>query len=488
MTNHTTGLNNIESEPQITKINPQFKFEGIGIEDLKNDTAQTLLQLKEDKEATENKFPVNVFPPLFRDLIEDCNKSLNFPNDYTGTAIIAAISTAIGKSCKLKVKNNWYEFPAFYFSIVGNAGANKSHPLKTAFKPFEEIDREMIQRFQKEYESYEAFQSLTKKEKTQGTPIPKPRLKKTMLHNFTGEILHQRLTDNDRGCAIVSDELATFLEGMNNYSKGDQTSTYLSFWDGSTTSIDRISKPIPLYLQEPFLNIIGTLQPRVLHRLFPKNKCDNGFLQRFLFAFPNNAGKQPINDFEIDETIFDNYSEWIKEFQDNTPICFDPETERSKPILYYWSSEAKTFFYKWHEEHTKKVNDNADTLKGEILSKMDRQICRLSLVFQIMEDYSRTKISLNAVQAAKELCTYFERCAMKVLEILENGSPIDNLPENKIMFYNVLPDDFTTSEANAIGEGLKFNIKAVQRFLNNDILFTRKAQGQYSKKKKIHLS
>jgi hypothetical protein len=86
-------------------------------------------------------------------------------------------------------------------------------------------------------------------------------------------------------CTVVSEELATWLEGMNNYSKGDQTSGYLSIWSNKATSIDRVSKPIPLWLPQPFLNIIGSLQTRVLQRFFPAAKTDNGFLQRFLFAF-----------------------------------------------------------------------------------------------------------------------------------------------------------------------------------------------------------
>ena len=472
----------------MTNIKPQFDFAGIGIEDFKNDAEQTLQLINEAREIEQNTFPVNVFPSPFKELINDCNKSLNFPNDYTGTAIIAAVSTAIGKSSKLKVKSNWYEFPAFYFSIIGNAGANKSHPLETAFRPFEVIDRSIIECYKREQEDYEVFQALSKKDReTQPQPI-KPVLIKTILHNFTGEILHQRLTDNERGCTIVSEELATFLEGMNNYSKGDQTSTYLSFWSNKSTSIDRVSKPVPLWLSQPFLNIIGSLQPRVLAKLFPTGKSDNGFLQRFLFAFPNNAEKQPINDIEINETVFDNYSKWIERFRLVSPIIMDPETEKPKPKIYYWSHEAKKFFYQWQKENTEKVNDNSDNLKGEILSKFDIHFVRLSLVLQIMQDYETNEISLQAVQGAEKLCTYFERCAMKVLNILENGNPTDNLPLNKIMLYNSLPESFTTSEANAIGEELQFNIKAVQRFLNIESLFIRIAQGQYSKKLKNQLS
>ena len=479
---------NKEMQIKDNKISPQFYFGNIGIEEIKEDAETILRQLNETNEIEENEFPVNVFPSRFRDVIDDCYKSLNFPNDYTGTAIIAAVSTAIGKSSKLKVKSNWYESPAFYFSLIGNAGSNKSHPLETAFKPFEEIDRAIIERYKKDHEDFEAYQAISKKEKETQHKPERPVLIKTILHNFTGEILHQRLTDNERGCIIVSEELATFLEGMNNYSKGDQSSTYLSFWSNKSTSIDRVSRPVPLWLPQPFLNIIGSLQPRVLQKLFPAGKSDNGFLQRFLFAFPNNAEKQPINDYEINETVFDNYSKWIERFRLVTPILIDPETEKPNPKIYYWSLDAKKYFYQWQKENTGKVNDNSDNLKGEILSKFDIHFVRLSLVLQIMQDYETNEISLQAVQGAEKLCTYFERCAMKVLNILENGNPTDNMPVNKIMLYNSLPEHFTTSEANAIGEGLQFNIKAVQRFLNNENLFARIVQGQYSKKQKNKLS
>lgn len=194
----------------MNNIKPPFDFSSIGIEDLINDAEQTLQPINEAKDIEENSFPIDVFPSPFRELIIDCNQALNFPNDYTGTAIIAAVSTAIGKSSKLKVKSNWYEFSAFYFSIIGNPGANKSHPLETAFRPFEEIDRIIIEQYKKEHEDFEEFQALSKKEKGIHPKPDKHVLKKTILHNFTGEILHQRLTDNERGCTIVAKNLQHF--------------------------------------------------------------------------------------------------------------------------------------------------------------------------------------------------------------------------------------------------------------------------------------
>jgi hypothetical protein len=449
-----------------------------------NQIAKSLFQstpLKQGNEI-ENIFPVEVFPPSFQDLINECNSSLNFPTDYTGTSIISAISTAIGKSAKVKVKNGWYEFASLYMAMLGNAGANKSHPLDLAYKPFEDIDSASIKVFKEESKLYQAHQDLNKKDKKDVKKPLVPILVKTVLHNFTPEILCKRLTDNVRGCTVVSEELATFLEGMNNYSKGDQSSAYLSFWSNKPTSVDRISQSVPLWLPQPFLNIIGTLQPRVLQKLFPSGKTDNGFLQRFLFAFPTNAEKQPINDYEINESLIQNYAKWIENYRMDSPIQIDPETQKPKSKLYYWSSEAKLHFYTWQKKNTDSVNDNAESLKGEILSKFDIHFIRLSLILQIMENYNTDQISLRAVQGAEKLCAYFLSNAIKVLEILETCNASNSLPQNKLSFYNVLPEQFTTSEANTIGQSLGFNTKAVQRLLNDGILFNRMAHGQYSKK------
>lgn len=457
-------------------------------EDINSEFEKLNNEFTEENENKENPFPVDILPYPFRELIIECSKSLNFPSDYTGTAILSAISTTIGKSAKVKVKESWFEFPSFYIAQIGNPGAAKSHSLELMFKPFQEIDNSSIKKFKNEFEEFESLQAVSKKNRKSQPGNIKPVLVKTVLNNFTPEILHQRLADNDRGCVVVSDELATFLEGMNNYSKGDQTTIYLSFWSSKPTSIDRVKSPIPLWLPQPFINIIGGLQPRVIPKLFPAGKSDNGFIQRFLFAFPEFSEKQPINDIELNETLLKDYSEWIYNYRQSNPIIVDEESGHSKPKICFWSPEAKIFFYDWHKEHIKQVNDNADSLKGEVLSKFDIHFVRLALTLQIMNDNKTNQISLKAVQGAAKLCIYFQRNIMKVLDILQSSNPSIMLTNDKQNLYNALPDRFTTAEAISIGRevesrgGNYFDEKAVDRFLKNQNLFKKLAHGDYEKK------
>lgn len=441
-------------------------------------------QLKEQSNENNGikEFPIDVFPTIFKKLINECKESLNFPVDYTGTAILNAVATAIGTSAKLKVKTGWYEFPSLYTVLIGNSGVSKSHPLSFIFEIFIEIDRKKIKEYELIYKEFDEYQSLNKKDKKDILVVEKPKLIKSILHNFSPEILHQRLSDNIRGCTIVSDELATFFEGMNNYSKGDQVSTYLSFWNNKTTSIDRVSKPIPLFIQQPFLNIIGGLQPRFLKKSFPTAKSDNGLLQRFLFAFPDSIEKYPINDLEMNPATLSQYNDFIINYISNNQIEIDIETEKPASKIYRWSNEAKVYFYEWQSHNTIEVNNNADSLKGEILSKFDVHFVRLALVLNIMENSTTNEISLDAVVGADALCKYFIYNAFKVLDILNKPViPKDTLPLNKLKFYGALPNEFTTAEANDIGLSVLKNEKAVQRFIGDTAYFVKLSQGNYRK-------
>ena len=101
----------------MTELNPIFEEESaITADDLLN-----IAKIPSETIACSNTFPYHVFPSPFQELITETNKALNYPIDYTGSAILTAVSTAIGKSAKIRVKNAWFEFPAIYAALVGNS-------------------------------------------------------------------------------------------------------------------------------------------------------------------------------------------------------------------------------------------------------------------------------------------------------------------------------------------------------------------------------
>jgi len=58
----------------------------------------------------------------------------------------------------------------------------------------------------------------------------------------------------------------------------------------------------------------------MLASAFPIQKLNNGFFQRFLFAFPNSTFKEPINDYELDILIIERYKSYINDAFSNLNI------------------------------------------------------------------------------------------------------------------------------------------------------------------------
>ena len=432
--------------------------------------------MKGEVNASANPFPIDVFPCLFKDLILDLNSSLNFPIDYTATSILTAISTAVGTTVKARVKHNWFEYGSLYSCLIGNAGANKTHPINTIFKPIKDIDKSNHDIFKETFTEWEQFNKLSKKEKNGLAEPIVPKLKKSVLTNFTPEVLNKRLEENERGCTVLSDELATFFNGMNNYSKGDQIGTYLSFWSNQPTTIDRIGNPIPLFIENPYLSIIGGLQPRVLSTSFPIEKLNNGFFQRFLFAFPDSVFKEPISDNECNSTLIENYKNFILNFY----------TDIQETKILKWSADAKVFFYNWQKENCNLVNEYQNNIKGEIASKFDNHFIRLAMLLQMMREPKHDYIELEAVQGAEKLCVYFMNCSFKVLEVIQNKKDyFQTLTEQKQKFYNSLVEKFTTAEAVAIGLNFQFSERSIKTFLTDTILFKKLKHGSYEKSIKL---
>ena len=105
-------------------------------------------------ESNKNPFPIEVLPQLFRDYAIDLNETVNFPIDYTGTALLTAAATAAGTNFKVLVKAGWIENGSLFTCVIGNAGANKTHPINTAFAPIKSIDKERQDQFKYDYELY----------------------------------------------------------------------------------------------------------------------------------------------------------------------------------------------------------------------------------------------------------------------------------------------------------------------------------------------
>ena len=112
-------------------------------------------------------FPVSIFPTKIQRIISEVHKCHNYPTDYIAAAILTAIAVGIGNTHLAQIKQGWIESPILYMALIGRPGANKSHPLSFAMKPFLDYDYQQNQVFEKALTKYDELMSMSRKERTE---------------------------------------------------------------------------------------------------------------------------------------------------------------------------------------------------------------------------------------------------------------------------------------------------------------------------------
>ena len=85
---------------------------------------------------------------------------------------------------------------------------------------------------------------------------------------------------------ILVDEIMGMFNSANRYNNGQLIEQLLSAWSNGAIDVTRVSNPIPIHIENPCINMVGTTQTRRVHELLKKGYEDNGLLDRILFVMP----------------------------------------------------------------------------------------------------------------------------------------------------------------------------------------------------------
>lgn len=423
--------------------------------------------------TVESDFPVHVFPEPFKRYIDETRRTLNYPVDYTGTALIAAVSVAIGNTAHIKLKEGYITSPILYAALVGPSGVSKTHPLKGVLEVFKESDRQEYKRYGDEMKQYKIdlakFNKRGKKSDSDSEPPQEPRsLQSTVFTQTTPEAAIKFLQGNKRGCVVHSDELVTFLKTLTAYQKSDDLSFLLSNWDGTSITQHRVDEV--RHVDDPFMSLIGGIQPRLIPTVFTPHNVDNGLLQRFLWAYPDDFTCPPITLEGIDKEVTYQLHDWFKNYRTQHPLTIHPTTYGPLPEHYTLTQDALELCISIHNQYKERMNTYPDGLEREVLSKLDNHHLRLTLILHVMNQPHTSIVNKQAVQAAAELVEYYEFGANKVVNLLKGRGPV--LDQRKDKFYQALPPNFTTAEAVKIGAGQSISESTVKYYLNHSNSFT----------------
>lgn len=418
-------------------------------------------------------FPMTVFPPEVQEIIRQTHKCLNFSVDHISSSLLFAASIAIGNSITVEIKNEWVDKAILYIAIVGKPGTNKSAPLKYALRPLFDRDRKELKKYEKLKAAFDEAMKIPAKER-KTVPV-EPEYKQTVLSDFTTEVLVRQHKINPRGLCVYVDELIGFIKCFNKYRSGNDEQIWTQLYNGGSVIVNRVSSE-PLNIEDTCIGVIGTIQPGLLQE-FAKGKTESGFVDRWLFAYPDDSEYPKMNNEQLPKEITVCWSGIIDK------IYKIPYKGNEKPVKL--TRDAMDIYANWFNALADQKNVSSSSF-AEMATKMERYCIRFSIVLEALKFACGKKtlksISADSVKGGIDLCYYFIGCAQKAKKKFDSN-PIEDLTEKQKKIYLELPISFTTSEGLEIACENNMSERTFKEWLKSKF-FRHISHGQYENRYK----
>lgn len=345
-----------------------------------------------------NKFPMNGLPKAIFEYAQNISEVYGIPSEMAAMPMLVAAGSVILKKIWLET-GKYKNYAQFYLVINAPSGVGKTEPLKRAFAPLQIIDRKNFELYFNDLKEWKVKCKLCKSHKPPLEEPSRPFYKQLLCDDTTPEALTDILFNNEDCGTILSEELSGWFGNFGRYAKSSEAQMYLQYFDNTDKTINR--KEEIKRIREPFLNIIGTIQPKVLQTTISSDAMkENGLASRFLYVNCLNVERAYRNDLLPDENLSNSYQNLINHLagiDDRFPL--------------YLTDAAKELFKNFGDFLTDLIRTSKNDFFNSSLSKMEIHCLRLALVLQVIKLTEPNKIvedvGADTMQYAIDLCHYF---------------------------------------------------------------------------------
>jgi Protein of unknown function (DUF3987) len=314
--------------------------------------------------------------------------------ECVAAAGLAALVTLAGPA-RLRFGSAKLIKPVLWIALIGIASSGKSPAFEHAFAQMRAVYAQQRSEYEADLAAWrEAVDVKGRKEAGPAPGRPEP----LELDDVTTEAVARWLLarGTDTSGAVIDDELAAFLEGLNQYKggQGSDLSKWLKMWTAAPLHVQRVGKGGPanevsLYVPDPVVSVAGPLVPANLHLL---GKPGSGFRPRWLpFYAParppkwHKAGGHP-----------DDWKDCIAALAAARDIR---EWELSAESRDLWNAARE----RWHNQQSAAEPDDVI----EALRKADTQCLRIALVLaESIFPAKAAEITADAMHSAIAVTDY----------------------------------------------------------------------------------
>jgi hypothetical protein len=385
--------------------------------------------------------PIWGLPRYAQDIINDVSEVRQCPRDFATIAVMAAASAAVGK--RIQVTDKYDNSLMIWAVIIAPSGSAKSQPLNDIFAPLEAIDAR----------NYRDYRTKLKAWKDAGSDGDKPTYKQLLISDTTPEARNKVLADNSNGVTLYRDEIAGMIEDVGRYNHSGEVAQMLSIFDAKNIVINRKGDE-PQLIEKPFLNVIGTIQPDILATTFGRPQLvNNGFVQRFLFVFPDNVEFASYADNKLNDTLHELWSNVILQLN---------ELPSGAMTI---SKEAKEVYIEFFDKIQAQIAAAENGYQQAALAKLQIQVIRwagITQLFHVPLD-GTLEITPDAMRYAVECMRYFEHTAEKVGELIAGGQPAHKATKGEIV--RGLLDYYPATNKAQFAQAIGVSRQAINEFL-----------------------
>jgi hypothetical protein len=384
-------------------------------------------------------FPTEVFPPIVQDFCGLVSDGTDAPLDFPCMTALVTAASAIGSTRKIRITQGWTEFPCLYSAIVAPPGSSKSPSVSRMTRP---LTRRQDASYEKWLKETDDFNNLSKAQLVNQKPI-KPLLKEYFTSDTTIAAITSRLVDNPRGLLIATDEILSWIKAFGTVGMGNDQQYYLTMWSGQPLKVDRKTGERPVnWIRFPYISILGGIQPKRLPELTAQGRGEDGFLDRFLFSYPE-VGDLPfweLKDYDSsikDDQLSQGWDGIISRLYDG--LTFD---SKGFPEIIAMSRDNWAQSVNWYnKEIAAEIRDPLfpEYLRGFWL-KLKAYYFRFALILEHIKWTQNpgnppTSISQESLEGAYKLCSYFKCHARRVAGHASPSQELQQLEElNRIIW------------------------------------------------------
>lgn len=426
----------------------------------------------------ENKdpvFPVVIFPEKIKKIVQQTSEESNYPLNYIAAAMFFAASVAVG-NCRTLMAGTIKVKAILFMSLIGTPGSGKTHPINFAVAPFLRLDKSSILRYQNSLEDWRKTPAESRGKK--------PKAKQFRVQDITMETITKILGETRRGIFVFVDELKGWISSFNKYRNGGgDLEQWLSLYNGIPITVNRKGEDDVTYVEDPFVSVIGGMQPGILPKLFGGDNMDNGFFYRLLYV-NNDADGKPLlwKKADLPSGCDDEWRKFINTILRPTGYFEDVEKEMN----YTFSDDAWSYIVDWQNNtELHNAEDEPDSVTA-IFRKIQDYCLRFCLVIHVMREAAgeipqSTTIDENTAHRATILSEYFFRTAKETYDLVQMGG------FNHGKFFdllNCLNTTFSAEQAVAVGERIGISRNTVFRYLRQEAdgpFLKKTGHGKYAK-------